>query len=62
LPEASQSTSTEFVVQRRFVTAACMLAMPRLIEAIAASLHTIYIIAGVFAVLALAATLLIPGA
>ena len=36
-------------------------ALPRLIEAITASLHTIYIIAGVLAVLALAATLLIPG-
>jgi EmrB/QacA subfamily drug resistance transporter len=35
--------------------------LPRLIEAITASLHTIYIIAGVLAVLALAATLLIPG-
>jgi len=36
-------------------------ASSRLIEAITASLHTIYIIAGVLAVLALAATLLIPG-
>jgi EmrB/QacA subfamily drug resistance transporter len=36
-------------------------ALPRLIEAIAGSLHTIYIIAAVLAVLALAATLLIPG-
>jgi EmrB/QacA subfamily drug resistance transporter len=36
-------------------------ALPRLIEAITASLHTIYMIAGALAVLALAATLLIPG-
>jgi EmrB/QacA subfamily drug resistance transporter len=36
-------------------------ALPRLIDAITASLHTVYIIAGVLAVLALAATLLIPG-
>ena len=36
-------------------------ALPRLIDAITASLHTIYIIAAVLAVLALAATLLIPG-
>ncbi|HXT06184.1 MAG TPA: MDR family MFS transporter [Roseiarcus sp.] len=36
-------------------------ALPRLIEAITTSLHTIYIIAGVLAVLALAAAWLIPG-
>jgi hypothetical protein len=36
-------------------------ALPRLIEAITTSLHTIYIIAGALAVLALAATWLIPG-
>jgi EmrB/QacA subfamily drug resistance transporter len=35
-------------------------ALPRLIEAITASLHDIYIIAGMLAVLALAATLMIP--
>jgi hypothetical protein len=36
-------------------------ALPRLIEAITVSLHTIYIIAGMLAILVLAATLLIPG-